>query len=685
MKKFGLLPLIAAFMLFGSGLALAKIYWLPDYLGDNMSRSTDDDTNRTKSCSDNGMYASPLGNGYTCSQVVYAHQVCYDCKPKPCPSGYTAGLTKCAEKTGYSASYSSNGLSGTQTCGKCDYKELPCASGYSTSYQSVSDCHTSKDKGWTFSSKGQSGTKLCGRCDPKPASNCSGKVMSVSGCGARGASGWKLCSSSPSCYAGDTPYYDCCALSCNSPYAAGVTSCSPSNGHTWKQDKDRYNGDTVCGYCETKSCPNNEMTQTTCYAKTNGSNGWIWKGTSNYTGATQCGTCTAKTCDNSYQTAASTCGTTGASGWTINTGNKCYAGATTKYKCTAKTCASGVLKSACGSGYTWTFNRYYSGDNQCGNCVLAQCPKGYSIDKPNLASCGSVSSGWTWDQKGTMEGKVCGRCLAKSCPSGSMTMSSIQSSSNYNRILVGSANGSYNGDSACYAYATVPLVTSDRIPSMGQFGRGVCGNPVSYGNSVYNYPPVSTAFFNKNIVDYVFYTNSFYLTNRTITLGSTSYTVYQINFYDGWQSICGGFNWDMYNDGSGQCPTGNRGGILSSCISSCLSTQNSSSTDMQKMDRASCCTVCNQGFYAAGWNNPYEYNANSIKMPTDYYNQLYGSQRGYYFCPPEAVACCGTSKASTTSYRLDMGGTVNKFQCPGSSSINMPHCQIRNCNVSVSY
>ena len=346
MKKFGLLPLIAAFMLFGSGLALAKIYWLPDYLGDNMSRSTDDDSNRTAGCSKGGYYNSPLGSGYNCSRVVYAHQACYSCTAKSCPSGYTAGLTKCADKTGYSASYSSNGISGTQTCGKCDYKKLPCASGYSTNYQSVNNCGTSKDKGWTFTSKGYSGEKKCGRCDPKPASNCAGKVTSVSGCGARGASGWKLCSSSPSCYAGDTPYYDCCALSCNSPYAAGVTSCSPSNGHTWKQDKDRYNGDTVCGYCETKSCPNNEMTQTTCYAKTNGSNGWIWKGTSNYTGATQCGTCTAKTCDNSYQTAASTCGTTGASGWTINTGNKCYAGATTKYKCTAKTCASEVKELA---------------------------------------------------------------------------------------------------------------------------------------------------------------------------------------------------------------------------------------------------------------------------------------------------------------------------------------------------
>ena len=642
MKKLGLLPLIAAFMLFGSGLALAKIYWLPDYLGDNMSRSTNDDTNRTESCSDNGMYASPLSTTcYNCSTTTYAHQVCYSCTPKSCPSGQMSQAACYAQTNGSNGwTWTSSGAcSGTETCGTCTAKT--CDNTYQTS---ASACGSSGAAGWTLdtSNKCYAGATTKYKCTAKPASNCSGKVMSVSGCGARGASGWKLCSSSPSCYAGDTPYYDCCALSCNSPYAAGVTSCSPSNGYTWKQDSGRYNGDTVCGYCQINTC----------------------SGT---------------------PSSAAGCGTTGSKGW--NWIYNCQSGTTPYGTCSAKSCASGVLQSACGSGYTWTFNGYYSGDNQCGNCFLAQCPAGYSTSKPNLASCGSVSSGWTWDQNGTMGGKVCGRCLAKSCPSGSMTMSSIQSSSNYNRILVGSANGSYNGDSACYAYATVPLVTSDRIPySTGQFGRGVCGNPVSYGNSVYNYSPVSTAFFNKNIADYVFYTESFYLTNRTITLGSTSYTVYQINFYDGWQSICGGFNWDMYNNGSGQCPTGGRGGILSSCISSCLSTQNSSSTDMQKMDRASCCTVCNQGFFAAGWNNPYEYNANSpIKMPTDYYNQLYGSQRGYYFCPPEAVACCGTSKASTTSYRLDMGGTVNKFQCPGSSSINMPHCQIRNCNVSVSY
>ena len=44
---------------------------------------------------------------------------CYKVTPKTCPSGYTAGLTTCAEKAGYTASYSSNGYAGYSVCGKC--------------------------------------------------------------------------------------------------------------------------------------------------------------------------------------------------------------------------------------------------------------------------------------------------------------------------------------------------------------------------------------------------------------------------------------------------------------------------------------------------------------------------------------------------------------------------------------
>ena len=173
---------------------IAKTYYLPDYQqqinnvkGDSFTdRGNEDDTNRNDTCSSGGYYSSPLGSGYNCSRVVYAHQACYSCTAKPCPSGYTAGLTKCAAKTGYSASYSSNGLSGTQTCGKCDYKELPCASGYSTSYQSVSNCGTTGSAGWTFTSNGYSGTKLCGKCTAKSClSGYSTAYSDVSKCGSK--------------------------------------------------------------------------------------------------------------------------------------------------------------------------------------------------------------------------------------------------------------------------------------------------------------------------------------------------------------------------------------------------------------------------------------------------------------------------------------------------------------------
>ncbi len=101
MKK--LLTLILGVVLF-SGAAYAKIYWLPNYLQDNMDRSagrvTEDTTNRTAGCSKGGYYNSPLGSGYNCSRVVYAHQACYSCTPKPCPSGQkTLGRTFLIDNT----------------------------------------------------------------------------------------------------------------------------------------------------------------------------------------------------------------------------------------------------------------------------------------------------------------------------------------------------------------------------------------------------------------------------------------------------------------------------------------------------------------------------------------------------------------------------------------------------------
>ena len=366
MKK--LLTLILGVVLF-SGAAYAKIYWLPDYLQDNMDRSagrvTEDTTNRTAGCSAGGYYNSPLGSGYNCSRVVYAHQACYSCTAKPCPSGYTAGLTKCAAKTGYSASYSSNGISGTQTCGKCDYKELSCASGYSTSYQSVSNCGTTGSAGWTFTSNGYSGTKLCGKCTAKTClSGYSTTYSDVSKCGSRGSKGWSWEKSSQ--YAGNSVCGKCTKLSCNSPYASGITSCSPSDGYALKQDSGRYNGDTVCGYCQPNNCSGTK--QSDC----NTSNGYTFTQTCK-SGTTIYGTCKANTC--SGVTSVAQCGSSGSSGWNW-TANGCKSAGTSYGNCSKKSCASGVVKSACDTASgakIWTaISGVYSGNDQCGTCEDAK-------------------------------------------------------------------------------------------------------------------------------------------------------------------------------------------------------------------------------------------------------------------------------------------------------------------------
>ena len=391
---------------------IAKTYYLPDYQqqinnvkGDSFTdRGNEDNTNRNDTCSSGGYYSSPLGSGYNCSRVVYAHQACYSCTAKSCPSGYTAGLTKCAAKTGYSASYSSNGISGTQTCGKCDYKELPCASGYSTSYQSVSNCGTTGSAGWTFTSNGYSGTKLCGKCTAKTClSGYSTTYSDVSKCGSKGSKGWSWKKSSQ--YAGNSVCGKCAKLSCNSPYASGITSCSPSDGYALKQDSGRYNGDTVCGYCQpnncsgtkqkdcntsngytfTKTCKSGTTIYGTCTATpcpsgystayqsvancgSTGNSGWIFS-SSGKSGGKICGKCTKRTC--SGVTSVASCGTTGASGWTIGSKPSCYAGNTPYYTCSAKACASGTTYANrnCSANQIWTANSYYSGDDKCGTCV----------------------------------------------------------------------------------------------------------------------------------------------------------------------------------------------------------------------------------------------------------------------------------------------------------------------------
>ena len=103
----------------------------------------------------------------------------------------------------------------------------------------------------------------------------------------------------------------------DSPLSSNCYNCSVSASSSHK----------ACYSCTAKPVPAGQVTKAVCYAKTNGSNGWIWTSSGICSGTEIYGTCTAKTCDSSYQTSATLCRTTGAYGWTLDTNDKCYAGA----------------------------------------------------------------------------------------------------------------------------------------------------------------------------------------------------------------------------------------------------------------------------------------------------------------------------------------------------------------------
>ena len=317
---------------------IARTYYLPDYqlqldniVGDRFpGRVADPENNRTSPCSKGGYYESALGDGYNCSRVVYAHQACYSCTPKPCPSGQITETT-CKAKTNWEFGgwiwTPGSAFSGEEQCGSCQAKT--CSDSFKDSAEKCGN-GTGKANGWTLDMSAGSvcyaGDKTLGTCRPKtcaaelktdvekcgssgslgwiigsvpecyagdtayyictakPETNCSNKALTVSDCGEAAEKGWKI-SSAPTCYVGDAAYYDCQKLSCITPYKPGITSCNPSSGYDLKQDSDRYSGNAVCGYCKEKSCPAG-IKQSECTNGTFTANGF-------FAGSNPCGECVA--------------------------------------------------------------------------------------------------------------------------------------------------------------------------------------------------------------------------------------------------------------------------------------------------------------------------------------------------------------------------------------------------------
>lgn len=171
--------------------------------------------------------------------------------PKPCAETYTAGLKNCNGKT-YPAgwTYSSEGYSGEEVCGKCTAKEC----GKNDLTAGLENCKDYEHpEGWTYSSEGYAGDSVCGKCAAKECKigwtpgleSCDGKTHS---------DGWTYDSDG---YAGDEICGKCSALPCDEKngFSSGLENCdSKDEPYYWKYDHKGYNGDAVCGRCTEMSC-----------------------------------------------------------------------------------------------------------------------------------------------------------------------------------------------------------------------------------------------------------------------------------------------------------------------------------------------------------------------------------------------------------------------------------------------
>ena len=224
---------------------------------------------------------------------------CYKVTPKTCPSGYTAGLTACAEKAGYTASYSSNGYVGYSVCGKCKYTIKPCESGYTVGLASCPE-----KQGYTsdYSRNGVSGEQVCGKCDYTTKSCVGGYTAGLTSCSERQGYTASLVSNG---YAGELACGKCSytAKSCAGGYTAGLTSCSERRGYNASYASNGYSGEKICGKCDytARTCPDGYSTKYSSVSAcgNTGSEGWNYY-TNGYSGEAVCGLCTAKTCPSGY-------------------------------------------------------------------------------------------------------------------------------------------------------------------------------------------------------------------------------------------------------------------------------------------------------------------------------------------------------------------------------------------------
>ena len=334
-----------------------------------------------------------------------------------------------------------------------------CATGYSTSYQSVTDCGSQGSNGWTYTSSGSSNGLKCGKCSPKACSTYGG-VKNVTEC-TKYTTLKEAVDTNAVGYSGETPCYKC-TYTCKSSLYTSKSDCENDNsGYTCSSTTE--NGVTCWAPGTASSCPTGYSTTypsvTACGAQ--GANGWSYS-SSGTSGGITCGKCSKLSC--SRFDMGELKGVTSVSQCPSHTAMKAaatnavgYTGDDVCYRC-SYTCASDAFdnQADCTSG-GYTCSSSTVGSLTCWYQVgTSSCPSGYSTNYQSVTDCGSQgANGWDYSSSGSSSGLKCGKCTAKSCSrfdSGSLKgVTSVSQCPSYNGMKAAATNAvGYTGDETCY-------------------------------------------------------------------------------------------------------------------------------------------------------------------------------------------------------------------------------------------
>ena len=405
-----------------SGIKVAGIYWLPDYLKGNVSRGSDDagGGDHDGNCEKNyGMHTpSNIDGRYICSKYNYnvtsslkCHVNCrckdeYKYTSSNCSGKYTVSGSSCEGK--YNAcvckseySQNSSNCNGEyrpagESCEgnynrcemrpECTVSSMSCTygcAGYNscdrcTSCKSNPDCDVS-DKSCTYGCASYNSCSKCTSCKGNPDCDVTSKSCTY-GCASTNSCGiCTSCSGNPDCDVADKSCDYGCAATNSCGKCTSCKSCTPSANETGctygtESCSDGCGGTRLCckGHTHSYSCPSGYSA----------SNSW---GSSAQTASKTCscgaasGTCyKAPAHTHSYScpsgSQSSSCSSSQVQTGTTSKVCSCGAASGTCYTCRAKTCSDGGYVSSCPSGQTGT-TVSYAGLTCYTNCKAQCVPK----------------------------------------------------------------------------------------------------------------------------------------------------------------------------------------------------------------------------------------------------------------------------------------------------------------------